>query len=138
MSSTKGGPMVTYSFLNIFDTLFNNNNSNNTVTNLALSTWHYPPGTHDKKARRQYPEYRATFVGFDSAGKCQRRMLWARTIEQCINSCVNMRRRYGKAWNGVLFDYKMVASDPRKCCFCLIGDSETSVWTNRFFHYRFY
>ena len=48
--------------------LSRNNVQRESATHESLDPWiYYPPGTHDHKARRNYPEYNLSFVDYGDA-----------------------------------------------------------------------
>merc|ERR1712126_445850 len=74
-------------------------------TTTPIGGWvFYPPGTHDHRAKKRYSDIGAEFIGFEDGWAYEfvtkHRCL---SLEECLNWCVEKRKKDGRDWNGVVF-----------------------------------
>jgi len=104
----------------------------NRVDSFHPPSWiYYPPGTHDNRVRKHYPEYNATFVNF---GQAKVQHGYKRTVglsfAEGLEWCNQLRLKENREYNG--FEYRWTSG----LCYCNKKEGGNDGRGN-FLHYHF-
>lgn len=96
-------------------------------------TWvYFPPGTHDDRAQRSYPEYNATIIGFGQPAHYDRCKYKSKmSFNECLIWCHGLRELESTQYDGFTYFW-----DTTTRCFCNKNESGHWKYTSAL-HYHF-